>query len=117
MFIGTNDFGIDDPRYKPIELHAWDATAIALGPASVSKVITNLPWGMRHGSHAENRRLYPYLIEEFRRVTRPGGLIVMLTAETRLMADLMSRGVFKPQKILRVSILGAPAAIYVVRIA
>jgi tRNA (guanine6-N2)-methyltransferase len=105
------------PRYKPIELHSWDATAIALEAASVSKVVTNLPWGMRHGSHAENRRLYPYLIEEFRRVVKPGGLIVMLTAETRLMADLMSRGVFRPQKILRVSILGAPAAIYVVRIA
>ena len=72
------------PRYKPIELHPWDATAIALGAASVSKVVTNLPWGMRHGSHAENRRLYPYLIEEFRRVVKPGGLIVMLTAETRL---------------------------------
>jgi tRNA (guanine6-N2)-methyltransferase len=80
-------------------------------------VITNLPWGMRHGSHAENRRLYPPLIEEFRRVVKPGGLIVMLTAETHLMADLMSRGVFRPQKILRVSILGAPAAIYVVRAA
>jgi hypothetical protein len=40
----------------------------------------------------------------------------MLTAETRLMAHLMSQGVFKPQKILRVSILGAPAAIYVVRV-
>ena len=105
------------PRYKPIELHTWDATAIALGAASVSKVVTNLPWGMRHGSHAENRRLYPHLIEEFRRVVKPGGLIVMLTAETRLMADLMSRGVFRPQKILRVSILGAPAAIYVVRVA
>jgi len=104
------------PRYKPIELNSWDATKIALDDASVSKVITNLPWGMRHGSHAENRRLYPYLIEEFRRVIKPGGLIVMLTAETRLMADLMSRGVFRPQKILRVSILGAPAAIYVVRV-
>lgn len=104
------------PRYKPIELNSWDATRLALGDASVSKVITNLPWGMRHGSHAENRRLYPYLIEEFRRVTKPGGLIVMLTAETRLMADLMSRGVFRPQKLLRVSILGAPAAIYVIRV-
>jgi tRNA (guanine6-N2)-methyltransferase len=104
------------PRYKPIELHTWDASAIALEAASVNKVITNLPWGMRHGSHAENRRLYPHLIEEFRRVTKPGGLIVMLTAETRLMADLMSRGAFRPQKILRVSILGAPAAIYLVRV-
>ena len=105
------------PRYKPIELHSWDASAIALDAASVNKVVTNLPWGMRHGSHAENRRLYPHLIGEFQRVVKPGGLIVMLTAETRLMADLMSRGAFRPQKILRVSILGAPAAIYVVRAA
>jgi tRNA (guanine6-N2)-methyltransferase len=105
------------PRYKPIEFHLWDATSIGLETASVTKVISNLPWGMRHGSHAENRRLYPSLIEEFRRVVRPRGLIVMLTAETHLMADLMSRGVFRPQKILRVSILGAPAAIYVVRAA
>ena len=103
------------PRYKPIELNSWDAAGLPLGDGAVTKVITNLPWGMRHGSHAENRRLYPALIEEFRRVIRPGGLIVMLTAETRLMADLMSRGLFRPQKILRVSILGAPAAIYVVR--
>jgi tRNA (guanine6-N2)-methyltransferase len=105
------------PRYKPIELNPWDATAIPLASASVTKVVTNLPWGMRHGSHAENRRLYPPLIEEFRRVVGPGGLIVMLTAETRLMADLMSRKVFRPHTILRVSILGAPAAIYVVRAA
>ncbi len=104
------------PRYKPIALHSWDATSIALEAASVDKVVTNLPWGMRHGSHAENRRIYPHLIDEFQRVVKPGGLIVMLTAETRLMADLMSRGAFRPHKILRVSILGAPASIYVVRV-
>ena len=39
------------PRYKPLELHPWDAVAIPLPDASVNKVITNLPWGIRHGSH------------------------------------------------------------------
>jgi tRNA (guanine6-N2)-methyltransferase len=105
------------PRYKPIELHQWDAVALALPDASVSKVVTNLPWGVRHGSHEENRRLYPRLIAEFKRVVRKGGLIVMLTGETRLMGDLITRGRFRPEKIVRVTILGAPATVYVSRVA
>ncbi|MBF6561104.1 MAG: RNA methyltransferase [Candidatus Binataceae bacterium] len=103
------------PRYKPIELHSWEATALALGDASVSKIVTNLPWGMRHGSHTDNRRLYPQLLAEFRRVLKKGGRLVMLTAETRLMADLMRRRLFRAERIYTVSILGAPAAIFIVR--
>ena len=101
------------PRYKPIELHSWDASAIPLPDGSVSRIITNLPWGVRHGSHSENRRLYPRLIAEFRRLTRNGGRIVILTGEMRLIGDVIERAGFRPHKVLRVSILGAPAAIYV----
>jgi tRNA (guanine6-N2)-methyltransferase len=103
------------PRYKPLELHPWDATAIPLEAASVDKIVTNLPWGMRHGSHSENRRLYPQVINEFKRLVRPGGMIVMLTAETRLMGDLMTRGVFRAEKVFRISVLGTPAVIYLCR--
>ena len=103
------------PRYKPLELNPWDATAIPLETGGVGKIVTNLPWGMRHGSHGENRRLYPQVINEFKRLVRPGGLIVMLTAETRLMGDLMTKGMFRAEKVLRISVLGAPAAIYVCR--
>jgi 23S rRNA G2445 N2-methylase RlmL len=79
----------------------------------VSKIITNLPWGIRHGSHEENRRLYPRILEEFHRLVSPGGNIVILTGETRLMSGLIAREVFRPSKILRVSMLGAEAAVYV----
>jgi tRNA (guanine6-N2)-methyltransferase len=101
------------PRYKPLELHPWDAAAIPLPDASVDKVITNLPWGIRHGSHDQNRRAYPRIISEIRRVVRPDGLIVMLTGETRLMSDVLRRCRLRPSKTFRVSILGAMAGIYV----
>jgi tRNA (guanine6-N2)-methyltransferase len=101
------------PRYKPLELHPWDATALPLPDRSISKIITNLPWGARHGSHEDNQRLYPRILQEFRRLVQPGGKIVILTGETRLMSDLITRGLFHPDKILRVSILGASAAVYV----
>ena len=105
------------PRYKPIELHSWDAVAIPLPDHSVNRIVTNLPWGVQHGSHAENRRLYPRVFSEFARLIQPNGLIVMLTGETRLMGDLLHKGALQAERILRVSILGTPAAIYVCRVA
>lgn len=105
------------PRYKPLELHPWDAVALPLPDASVSKIITNLPWGIRHGSHEENRRAYPRIINELKRIVRPDGMIVMLTGETRLMSDVLRRCRLRPIKTLRVSILGAVAGIYICRMA
>jgi tRNA (guanine6-N2)-methyltransferase len=101
------------PRYQPVELHSWDATAIPLPDRSVTRVITDLPWGTRHGSHEENRRLYPRVFSEFRRVVQPGGRIVVLTGETRLMSSPAVHQQFRPNKVLHVSILGAHAAAYI----
>ncbi len=102
-------------RYKPIQLENWDAGALPLADASVDKIITNLPWGLRYGSHGENRKLYPRWFQEFARVLRCGGAMVMLTAEWRLMRELERAGKIAPSRIIRVSILGKPAAIYVCR--
>ena len=102
-------------RYKPIQLENWDAGAIPLGDASVNKIVTNLPWGLRYGSHGENRKLYPQWIREFARVLKSGGVMVMLTAEWRLMRELERTGKIAPSRIIRVSVLGRPAAIYVCR--
>jgi 23S rRNA G2445 N2-methylase RlmL len=100
-------------RYQPLELHPWDAIAIPLPDRSVSKIITNLPWGLRHGSHEENRRIYPRVFAELRRVVQPGGRIVVLTGETRLMSSPAVRQQFHPGKVLHASILGTHAAAYV----
>ena len=101
------------PRYKPIRLEKWDAAALPLEDASVSKIVTNLPWGQRYGTHGDNRRLYPKWFAEFRRVLKSDGRIVALTSEWRLMRDLEDRGIFKPDQTIRASILGANASIYV----
>jgi len=105
------------PRYKPIELREWDAAALPLGDGAVTRIITNLPWGRKSGSHADNVRLYPRLLREFRRVLAPGGLMVLMTSETRLMRELLEENRIVPSSILTVTVLGTPASIYVCRFA
>jgi Putative RNA methylase family UPF0020 len=104
------------PRYKPIELREWDAVALPIGDGEVTRIITNLPWGRKWGSHPENRRLYPRLMREFRRVLAPGGLMVLMTSETRLMRELLEEHEIAPNSMLAVTVLGASAWIYVCRV-
>jgi tRNA (guanine6-N2)-methyltransferase len=103
------------PRYRPIGLAQGDGLRLPLGKGAATHLVTNLPWGTRYGSHGENRRLYPRLIEEFARVVRPGGRLVMLTAERMLMREVASRGFVRVESVKRVMILGAPAVIYLCR--
>jgi tRNA (guanine6-N2)-methyltransferase len=102
-------------RYKPIRLENWDAAKMPLEDGSVSTIVTNLPWGITYGTHGENRKLYPRWFEEFARVLRSGGTMVILTAEWRLMRELQMRGKIVPGKVYRVSMLGTPASIYLIR--
>lgn len=105
------------PRYKPIELREWDAVALPIGDGEVTRIITNLPWGRKSGSHSENLRLYPRLMREFLRVLAPGGLMVLMTSESRLMRELFEEHEIALNSMLAVTVLGASAWIYVCRAA
>jgi hypothetical protein len=103
------------PRYRPIGIALSDALRLPLRTSAATHLVTNLPWGTKYGSHGENRRLYPRLLEEFARVVRPGGRLVMLTAERMLMREVLGLGLVRVESVRRVTILGAPAAVYLCR--
>jgi len=69
----------------------WDARHLPLRYQSVDRLVCNLPFGRRVGSHHSNRHLYPGFVRELRRVLRPGGRAVLLTAERRLLERLLVR--------------------------
>ena len=69
----------------------WDAKRLPLADASVDKLVSNLPWGRRIGSHRINVHLYPGFIRETARVLRPGGVAVLLTQEKRLLLRLLEK--------------------------
>src|SRR6185312_10247328 len=61
----------------------WDARSLPFDEASVTRILTNLPFGKQVGTHEENEGLYTALIQEFGRVLTADGLLVTLTSEDR----------------------------------
>ncbi len=75
----------------PVGLARWDARALPLAAESLDRVVSDLPFGRRTGTHTSNRHLYPGLIRELVRVLRPGGRAVLYTTERRLMQSVLHR--------------------------
>ena len=60
-----------------------DATVAPFPAGSWDCILADLPYGHRMGSHAENQQLHPRLLDECRRLLRPGGRVVVITHELR----------------------------------
>ncbi len=69
----------------------WDARHMALATQSVDRLVCNMPWGRRVGSHRVNRHLYPGFVRGLSRVLAPDGRAVLLTQERRLLTRLIGR--------------------------
>jgi tRNA (guanine6-N2)-methyltransferase len=91
----------------------WDARVLPLDERSVTKIITNLPFGKQIGSHEENVALYTALANEFGRVLVPDGNMVTLTSEDRLWETVLRDHGWSITKKIVLVLLGQPASIFV----
>jgi 23S rRNA G2445 N2-methylase RlmL len=104
------------PRYQPIEIREWDATALPLPDRAVSRIACNLPFGRKVGSPRENRTLYAGFAAEAARVLRKGGVMVLLTSERRLLKEALGRcPEVAVERICPVFVLGRKAYIFKTR--
>jgi tRNA (guanine6-N2)-methyltransferase len=93
----------------------WDARSLPLDAASVTRIVTNLPFGKRIGSHETNAALYSALADEFARVLTADGLLVTLTSEDQLWNMILGDHGWKVKKKFVLVVLGQPASIFVAR--
>jgi tRNA (guanine6-N2)-methyltransferase len=92
----------------------WDAHALPLADASVTRIVTNLPFGKQIGSPDELADLYNALAQEFGRVLAPGGLMVTLTSADQLWEKVLRTHGWRVVKKVVLVILGLPASIFVI---
>jgi 23S rRNA G2445 N2-methylase RlmL len=97
----------------PISLQVWDASALPIDSASVTRILTNLPFGKQIGTPLTNERLYPAIMKEFERVLEHTGLLVALTSQDRLFQHLLQEQGWHTSKKVVVVVLGQPATIFV----
>ncbi len=84
---------------------------------SIHKIVTDPPWGHFAQVSQTIGEFYEKMMSEFVRVVRPGGLIVVLTAETAALEDTLDRHSPKIAPVCSYNILlsGKKARVYVVR--
>jgi 23S rRNA G2445 N2-methylase RlmL len=78
-------------RGAQVHLVRSDATRQPWADARVDRVIANLPFGKRVGSHGANRTLYPAFLRELDRVLAGDGRAVLLTEDKRLLVETVQR--------------------------
>lgn len=64
---------------------------IKLKPKSITKVITNMPFGIRSGDHEKNIKLYNIFNLKLRSILTDNGIIILLTQEKNLVYETMGK--------------------------
>jgi len=91
----------------------WDARSLPLDTATVTRIITNLPFGKQIGTRETNADLYAALIGEFGRVLVANGVLVTLTSADRLWEQILRDAGWRITKKVVLVVLGQPASIFV----
>jgi tRNA (guanine6-N2)-methyltransferase len=78
-------------RAIPATLVRSDARHLPIRNGAADRVIANLPFGKRVGSHRVNEDLYPGALREIARVLPGGGRAVLLTDDKRLFRETVQR--------------------------
>lgn len=88
---------------------------IHMPKGSISKIISNLPFGIRVGSHADNVKLYEAIAAKSEELLEQKGSLVLLTLEKELIEKVFKNTKFKIIKRVTVAQGGLDPTIYVLR--
>jgi tRNA (guanine6-N2)-methyltransferase len=79
------------PLETPWCLFRADARSLPLAEGSVDRVVANLPFGKRVGSHGVNIGLYPEFLRQLTQILTASGRAVLLTDDKRILVDSIQR--------------------------
>ena len=99
---------------KGIEVREWDATRLPLDPGTVDCFICNLPFGRQYSSEGRNKSLYPALMSNWAEKLKPGGRMVLLTADSGTLESALDASGLAWRTEHRAKVLGVWANIYAV---
>ena len=100
---------------KGVEVREWDAADLPLESGTVDCFVCNLPFGKQYSSPERNRSLYPALLSNWAEKLKPGGRMVLLTADTGAIEGALNGLGLTWRSEHRAKVLGTWTGIYTVR--
>jgi tRNA G10 N-methylase Trm11 len=99
-------------KNKNFETTLWDAEHLPLDKESINKIVTDPPWGMYEEDNVD--MLYTQMLDEFARILKPGGILILLTAQKDLMEKLLHEkaDIFELKETYHILVSGKKAAVY-----
>ena len=104
--------GIEERRHKLFRSSIED---VKLAKKNVDKIVSNLPFGIRTGSHEENINLYFALEKIAQKLLRTQGMLVLLTQEKKLLRDVFKKDDWDLKSVATVNEGGLLPEIFVVK--
>jgi 23S rRNA G2445 N2-methylase RlmL len=98
-----------------VHLQRWDARRLPLADEAVDRVVSNPPFGKQLSTPEEVGPLYGAALAEFDRVLRPGGVAVLLVADTAALRAAARAVGWRAVRQVPVRVLGQKAAALVWR--
>ena len=101
-------------KHKPWDIQIWDATSLPLDDGSITRVVTNPPWGRQVSAGQEISTYYKHAMLEIQRVLAPWGRAVILTSEWRAMQGGLkaSKSLKVDEHIRNISVMGRRADLF-----
>lgn len=102
---------VEGGKYK---LFKSDIKDVSLNKRNVDKIISNLPFGIRVGSHEENMTAYVHLENLAQKLLRAKGKLILLTQEKKLLREAFKKEDWKVKSVLRVNEGGLLPEVFVI---
>lgn len=91
-----------------------DIKDVTLNKKNIDKIISNLPFGIRVGTHDDNVSSYMYLENLADRLLRTKGKLVLLTQEKKLLRETFKKEKWKVKSVLRVDEGGLLPEVFII---
>jgi len=95
-----------------IAIQRWDARKLPLDEHEVDCIVCNLPFGKGYSTPEENPALYRALVSHWRGKLKPGGRMVLLTADSSAMEACLRGSGLSWREECRAKVLGTWATVY-----
>lgn len=117
-FENLRNLNDNNSKSLPVDFFYWDVTSLPLKDNSVDVFVTDLPFGKRSGSKADNKVLYPKIMLSMARVVKPTtGRAVLLTQDKNSMFKCMGKfnKFWKNSRYLSCNIGGLTALVFLMQ--